>query len=111
MEVWNGSPVNYTNLKIFGCPAYARVDNGKLEPKALKCKFLGYGDGVKGFRLWCPETKKTLTSRDVTFDESSMLHDSPSPTSDTIFESPKEKPPVEVELPLAQTSSPLLLTI
>ena len=35
-----------------------------------------------------------------------MLHDSPSPTSDTISESPKEKPPVEVDLPLAQTSSP-----
>ena len=96
MEVWNGSPVNYTNLKIFGCPAYARVDNGKLEPRAIKCKFLGYGDRVKGFRLWCPETKKTLISRDVTFDESSMLSNSSSPTSETISESPKEKPPVEV---------------
>src|SRR5581483_3278726 len=29
VEVWNGSPADYTNLKIFGCPAYARVDNGK----------------------------------------------------------------------------------
>jgi hypothetical protein len=107
MEVWNGSPADYTNLKIFGCPAYARVDNGKLEPRAVKCQFLGYKDGVKGYRLWCPETKKTLVSRDVTFDESSMLHVSPSPTSETVSESPKEKPPVEVEFPLAQSSSPI----
>ncbi|KAJ9567521.1 hypothetical protein OSB04_003487 [Centaurea solstitialis] len=107
MEVWSGSPADYTDLKIFGCPAYARVDNGKLEPRAIKCNFLGYKDGVKGFRLWCPETKKILISRDVTFDESSMLSDSPPPTSEPISESPKEKPPVEVELPMAQTSSPI----
>ncbi|KAJ9542762.1 hypothetical protein OSB04_029268 [Centaurea solstitialis] len=107
MEVWSGSPADYTDLKIFGCPAYARVDNGKLEPRAIKCNFLGYKDGVKGFRLWCPETKKILISRDVTFDESSMLSDSPPPTSEPISESPKEKPPVEVELPMAQTSSPV----
>ncbi|KAJ9566010.1 hypothetical protein OSB04_001976 [Centaurea solstitialis] len=108
MEVWSGSPADYMDLKIFGCPAYARVDNGKLEPRAIKCNFLGYKDGVKGFRLWCPETKKILISRDVTFDESSMLSDSPPPTSEPISESPKEKPPVEVELPMAQTSSPIV---
>ncbi|KAJ9560945.1 LOW QUALITY PROTEIN: hypothetical protein OSB04_006105 [Centaurea solstitialis] len=108
MEVWSGSPTAYTDLKIFGCPAYARVDNGKLEPRAIKCNLLGYKDGVKGFRLWCLETKKILISRDVTFDESSMLSDSPPPTSEPISESPKEKPPVEVELPMAQTSSPIV---
>ncbi|KAI3718291.1 hypothetical protein L6452_19155 [Arctium lappa] len=83
--------------------AHTPQHNG-LKPRALKCKFLGYKDGVKGFRLWCPETKMTIISRDVTFDESSMLHDSPSPTSETISKAPKEKPPVE--LPMAQTSSP-----
>ena len=68
---------------------------------------LGYKDGVKGYRLWCPETKKTLISRDVTFDETSMLHDSPSRISETVSGSPKEKPPVEVEIPLTQTLSSL----
>nr|GFD60167.1 retrovirus-related Pol polyprotein from transposon TNT 1-94 [Tanacetum cinerariifolium] len=28
---------------------------------------------IKGYRLWCPETKKTIFSRDVTFNEFSML--------------------------------------
>ncbi|KAG8491046.1 hypothetical protein CXB51_014200 [Gossypium anomalum] len=47
-EVWSGNPANYSDLKIFGCPAYAHVDNGKLEPRFIKCVFLGYKAGVKG---------------------------------------------------------------
>ena len=27
--VWFGTPASYSDLKIFGCPAYAHVDNGK----------------------------------------------------------------------------------
>ncbi|KAK3020186.1 hypothetical protein RJ639_047130 [Escallonia herrerae] len=61
--------------QIFGCPAYAHVNDGKLEPRVKKCIFLGYANGVKGYRLWCPDSKSSrfLISRDVTFDESSML--------------------------------------
>ncbi|KAG8474867.1 hypothetical protein CXB51_031602 [Gossypium anomalum] len=40
-EVWSGNLANYSDLKIFGCPAYAHVDNGKLEPRSIKCVFLG----------------------------------------------------------------------
>ncbi|KAG8483163.1 hypothetical protein CXB51_022140 [Gossypium anomalum] len=46
-EVWSGNPTNYSDLKIFGCPAYAHVDNEKLEPRSIKCVFLGYKAGVK----------------------------------------------------------------
>ena len=50
-EVWYGTPVDYSDLKIFGCPAYAHVDNGKLEPRSIKCMFLGYKSCVKGYKL------------------------------------------------------------
>ena len=29
--------------------------------------------GVKGFRLWCNESKRIITSKDVVFDENNML--------------------------------------
>ena len=63
-------------MKIFGCPAYAHVDNGKLEPKSIKYVFLGYNYGVKGYKLWCPKTKKVMVSKDVIFYETVILHDS-----------------------------------
>ncbi|KAG8488518.1 hypothetical protein CXB51_016434 [Gossypium anomalum] len=62
-----------SDLKFFGCPAYAHVDNGKLEPRSIKCVFLGYKTGVKGYKLWCPENRKVVISRDVVFDETAML--------------------------------------
>ena len=72
-ELWSGTPADYSVLRIFGCPAYAHVDNGKLEPRSVKCVFLGYKPGVKGYRLWCPEARKTIVSRNVIFYENSML--------------------------------------
>ncbi|KAG8489021.1 hypothetical protein CXB51_017120 [Gossypium anomalum] len=72
-EVWSGNPANYSDLKIFECPAYAHVDNGKLEPRSIKCIFLRYKAGVKGYKLWCPENRKVVISRDVVFDETAML--------------------------------------
>ncbi|KAG8482499.1 hypothetical protein CXB51_024054 [Gossypium anomalum] len=72
-EVWSGNLANYSDLKIFGCPAYAHVDNGKLEPRSIKCIFLGYKAGVKGYKLWCPENRKVVISRDVVFDETAMI--------------------------------------
>ena len=35
--------------------------------------FMRITSGVKGYRLWCLETKKVIFSEDVTFDESTML--------------------------------------
>ncbi|KAG8481120.1 hypothetical protein CXB51_025896 [Gossypium anomalum] len=72
-EVWSGIPANYSDSKIFGCPAYAHIDNGKLEPRSIKYVFLGYKAGVKGYKLWCPENRKVVISRDVVFDETAML--------------------------------------
>lgn len=60
-------------FRVFGCPAYAYVNDGKLEPKAKKCIFLGYTDGVRGYRLWDPSTSRIINRRDVTFNESVFL--------------------------------------
>ena len=75
-EVSSGRPVDYSSLKIFGCSAYVHMQSGersKLDSKLRKCVFLGFEKGVKGYRFWDPISKKTVTSRDVIFDEAFML--------------------------------------
>jgi len=72
-EVWSGNSVDYSILRIFECPVYAHVNNGKLAHRAVKCMSLGYASESKGYRMWCPKFKKTIQSRDVTFDETVIL--------------------------------------
>ncbi|KAM2493476.1 hypothetical protein PS1_044874 [Malus domestica] len=77
MEVWTGKPsTDYDYIHIFGSPTYFHVTENKLDPRAKMAIFLGFSNGVKGYRLWCPEMKKLVISRDVTFDEESMFRDS-----------------------------------
>ncbi|GKD78440.1 retrovirus-related pol polyprotein from transposon TNT 1-94 [Tanacetum coccineum] len=73
-EKWYGKPAtNYDSLHVFGSAAYYHVKESKLDPKEKKALFMGISYGIKGYRLWCPETKKMIFSKDVTFNESVML--------------------------------------
>ncbi|KAH9696398.1 hypothetical protein KPL71_023151 [Citrus sinensis] len=95
-----GKLADYTKLRIFGCTAYAHIKQGKLEPRALKCAFLGYPSGTKGYKLWCVDLKspKCIISRDVIFNESEMLKSQTSAQSTIQKISGAETPHFEVEL-------------
>ncbi|GKE02786.1 gag-pol polyprotein [Tanacetum coccineum] len=70
MEMWMGKLVNYFDLYIFKSLVYVMYntqETTKLDPKSRKCLFLGYADGVKGYRLWDPTAHKVVVSRDVVF--------------------------------------------
>ena len=54
-NVWSRIPPKYENLRIFGCPVFIHINQGKLNTRALKGIFVGYPDGVKGYRVWCEE--------------------------------------------------------
>ena len=72
-KVWSGEHADYGRLRVFGCIAYYHVKDNKLDNRAKKAIFLGYARGVKGYRLWSLEDSKFVISRDVTFDENSMV--------------------------------------
>nr|GEZ73733.1 retrotransposon protein, putative, Ty1-copia subclass [Tanacetum cinerariifolium] len=48
IKMWSGHPSDYGMLRTFVCVAYSHVQQGKLEPRAVKCVLLGYPGGVKG---------------------------------------------------------------
>ena len=74
-QSWSGQKPSMNNLRVFGCVAYSQIpkdERKKLDPKARRCIFLGYGDVTKGYRLYDTIKARLIHSRDVVFDETSL---------------------------------------
>jgi hypothetical protein len=59
--------------KVFGCTCFVtdhKPHIGKLDPRAVKCIFVGYTSSQKGYKCWCPTEHRIFVSMDVTFRES-----------------------------------------
>ena len=57
-ELWTGRELSLNYLRVWGCPAEAKVFNlniGKIDSKTLSCHFIGYLEKSKVFRFYCPE--------------------------------------------------------
>ena len=65
--------------------------------------------GMKGYKLWIFELKKVIISKDVTFDETSMIHRATSSTStvEKPSDARKETSQVKVELTGSSTVTPV----
>jgi len=51
-KIWSsGAAQDYGLLRIFGCSAYFRVKEGKLNPRAKEFVFLGVKRNLKGYKL------------------------------------------------------------
>ena len=71
-EVWTSKKPSLPDLRVFGCDAYVHVPKKKLtklDNKSVSCIFIGYKDGLKGYKFWNPETRNVVYSRDVVFRE------------------------------------------
>ena len=56
-DIWSGKEPSLQHLRLFGCDAYVHIpkeNRSKLDKKVEKCIFIGYKDGVKGYKLWNP---------------------------------------------------------
>ncbi|KAJ4729013.1 Retrovirus-related Pol polyprotein from transposon TNT 1-94 [Melia azedarach] len=81
----------------------ARHHTGKLEPRAKKGVFVGYGDGVKGYRIWSPSEKRIILSINVVFDENSMFN--PTVKSIVVSENGSVEKQVEQQVTLDESES------
>ncbi|MGL5996338.1 MAG: DDE-type integrase/transposase/recombinase, partial [Pseudomonas proteolytica] len=71
-EVLNGIKPSINHLRVFGCKCYVfipEMQRSKLEPKSVKCIFVGYSSSQKGYKCFHPETRRIYVSREVHFDE------------------------------------------
>ncbi|KAM7531655.1 hypothetical protein LguiB_035065 [Lonicera macranthoides] len=61
--------------RVFGCVTFVHLpkeQRNKLEPRALKCVFVGYASSQKGYRCYHPPTEKMYVTMDVIFHEETM---------------------------------------
>ncbi|CAH9141104.1 unnamed protein product [Cuscuta epithymum] len=104
-SVFSNKHLDLSNLRVFGCAAYVHQQGDKLDPRSKKGVFLGYPEGVKGYRVWDRNQVgfKVVVSRNVVFNESEFpclvksVPDSESDPSST---------PVDVES-IPRAASPL----
>src|SRR5688572_17116711 len=63
--------------RIFGCVVFVHLpkqSRNKLEPRALKCVFVGYGIHQKGYRCFDPIHNRMYTTMDCDFFEDSFYY-------------------------------------
>uniref|UniRef100_A0A2N9H562 Uncharacterized protein n=1 Tax=Fagus sylvatica TaxID=28930 RepID=A0A2N9H562_FAGSY len=92
-------------LKVFGCVSFIHNLNpsrDKLDPRALKCIFLGYSRTHKGYRCYSPSLQKHFVSADVTFFE-----DVPYYSSQGGQESILSSPVIPTPIPFAPQAPPI----
>lgn len=69
-EVLNNVKPSLDHLRVFGSICYVfvpKVQRHKLEPKSIKCIFIGYSSTQKGYKCYNPTTKRVHVSREVRF--------------------------------------------
>lgn len=84
-EMWTSRKPNLSHLRVCGCEASVHQLECKLELRALKCVFLGYQEGTKGYRLWKRGTSgvKVIVSKDVVFNKNCFPCKDANQTADT----------------------------
>jgi transposase InsO family protein len=89
------SPVDM--LRVFGCACYPLMTPyraNKLQPKTMRCIFVGFANGYKGYICYNPISHKFIISRHVFFDESFFPYASLStPAASTTSPTGSVRPP------------------
>ncbi|KAJ4724683.1 Retrovirus-related Pol polyprotein from transposon TNT 1-94 [Melia azedarach] len=71
-EAWCGRKPGISHLRVFGSVAHVHVPDErrtKLDDKSESFILIGYDSSSKGYKLYNPNNKKIVISRDVIFDE------------------------------------------
>ena len=71
-EIWYSPKPDLSNLRVFGCVAYALVPAAKrrkFDDRTVKMRFLGYHKGHRGYKLMEQRRTRVFYRTDVMFDE------------------------------------------
>lgn len=89
-HLWKKAIPDLAHLRIFGSKCYYTIPKKKikkLDPRAHLGIFVGYSTQSKGYKIWDPNSRKMIVSRDVTFREMISAESAPEYTIDNNLES------------------------
>jgi hypothetical protein len=72
MEILHEKNRSIPPPKVLGCVYFVKDNRptvGKLDPRTVKCMFVGYSGTQKGYVCWSPVKRRLFVSMDVTFGE------------------------------------------
>ncbi|GJV23294.1 retrovirus-related pol polyprotein from transposon TNT 1-94 [Tanacetum coccineum] len=76
-EVWHGQASKLSYLKVWGCEALVKRDTltkpKKLEPRSIKCVFVGYPKETMGYSFYYPLKNKVFVARNAKFFKNSLI--------------------------------------
>nr|GFA58476.1 hypothetical protein [Tanacetum cinerariifolium] len=77
-EVWHGKAPKLSYLKVWGCEALVkrvtRTKPDKLEPRSIKCIFIGHLKETMGYSFYYPPENKVLVARNAEFLKNSLIN-------------------------------------
>ncbi|RDX81688.1 hypothetical protein CR513_37604, partial [Mucuna pruriens] len=97
--------------RVFGCVAFVHSYNphrGKLDPRAIKCVFIGYPSNKKSFKCYHPLRRWFFVSMDVTFNEKQSYFVCPLLQGKSVIES-LPFPTQDVQVQVQEVTKPTLV--
>ena len=103
-EIWTGRKPSLRYLRVWGCPAEAKLYNPqsrKLDLKTISCFFIGYPERSKGYRFYCPShSTRIVETRHAEFLENANNSGSGSFRRIELQEARDEAPIIHVPIPI-----------
>nr|GEV75180.1 retrotransposon protein, putative, Ty1-copia subclass [Tanacetum cinerariifolium] len=73
-EIWHGKAPKLSYLWVWGCEALVKRDTpDKLDPRSIKCIFVGYPKEIMGYYFYYPPENKIFVAQNVEFFENSLI--------------------------------------